>query len=527
MVLLYQAMAQINKSSPPSTATAKTIKYVDIKYVEKYRQLLQQKKEEIYRAEELDRQSREAMMAGDPEKALSLLQEAITILQGTPQNNEVETKESPKKIHRVMENNGMPSYKDSPFGIFDPYEIFLDRPTFITRSDINEYLKDLGVKWVQAMPREDIGELDMLAKTGINIYSRAIPFPHTRRRPEMPDAYKEYLRNLVKKYKDKIKYWEADTEPEGFTPYSPDEGWQGHPEKYTEFLRVTSGIIKEECKDCKIVLGGLGGPEIGLSGNSNQVKFLESVLEAGGGKYFDVLEFKQTYHKASEYTELKNKMEIYGRVLAKYGIDIYKIPVFIETAMYDGSPVTLNHPPLPYQSERQEAGSLLKTYVFGIAHGIDKIFWINLVKRGPDQMHRKEIFYCYGLINNPQNEGKSHKKLSYYTYKKMVEILEGSNWNHIEIIQEEDGVYIYKFTKNANPIWVAWNDNKESKKVRITLRKDTKNVKSTEGVPIYESGQDVKDYKTAFKEIKENLLKNHPLQLEFELRESPVFVEEN
>lgn len=517
-------MAQINQSSPPSPV--KPAEYFDIKYVEKFRQLLKQSKGQIQRAEELDKKSREAYKAGDTERAFRLLQEAIEILQGAPKSLEVETKEPPQKKDRVIENAGMLSYKDSPLGIFNPYEVFLDRPTFITRSDINEYLKDLGVKWVQAMPREDIGELDMLAKTGINIYSRAIPFPHTRRRPEMPDAYKEYLRNLVKKYKDKIKYWEADTEPEGFTPYSPDEGWQGHPEKYTEFLRVTSGIIKEECKDCKIVLGGLGGPEIGLSGNSNQVKFLESVLEAGGGKYFDVFEFKLHYHMANEYTELKNAMEVYGKTLSQYGIDIYKIPVFTETAMYDGKPDTLKFPPLPYQSESQQAAGLLKTYVFGLAHGIKKIFWNYVVERGEEQEQRKEIFDFYGLVHNPQNDGLSHKKLSYYTYKKMVEILEGSDWNKIEIIQEKGGVYIYKFTKNGNPIWVAWNDNKESKKVRITLRKDTKNVKSTEGVPIYESGQDVKDYKTAFKEIKENLLKNHPLQLEFELRESPVFVEE-
>lgn len=341
------------------------------------------------------------------------------------------------------------TFSASPFVIFNPHEVFLDNPDFVTKDEINSYLKDLGVKWVQAMPREDVGELDIFLKAGFNVYSRAWPLPNTRGLAKMPPEYEEYLRNLIRKYGAKIKYWEADTEPEGSPIFNPDEGWGKYPEHYIEFLRQTSQIIKQECSDCKVVFGGLGGPGIEFSEDSSQVRFLKLVLDAGGGKYFDAFEFKQTYHKANDYPILKKRMDVYGKILSGYGIDIQKMPVFVETGMYDGQPVTLDVPPLPDQSESQSASSMLKTHVFGTAHGIDKILWNSLIERGPEQKRRKEIFYCYSLIHNPQNDGLSHKKLSYYTYKKMVEILEGSDWDNIRIIQESGGVYIYKLTRRG------------------------------------------------------------------------------
>ena len=120
------------------------------------------------------------------------------------------------------------------------------------------------------------------------------------------------------------------------------------------------------------------------------------------------------------------------------------------------------------------------------------------------------------------DKGKGVKKLSYYTYKKMVEILEGSDWDNIEAIQEKDGVYVYKFTKDGKPIWVAWNDNNGEKQVVIS-GVNSSSVKITESVPNYGSGKEVKDYATAFKTETRQVTDN---KLTITLNESPVFVEE-
>jgi hypothetical protein len=192
----------------------------------------------------------------------------------------------------------------------------------------------------------------------------------------------------------------------------------------------------------------------------------------------------------------------------------------------DGKPFDLPFLRKP-RTEKEQANELLKRYVYSIGKGAKKIFWTKLTEWSNfGGAGVNNYFDNVGLIHNPANDGKSHKKLAYYTYKKMAETLEGSDWNNIQTIREKNGVYIYKLTKNGKSIWVAWNDNKEAKTVRITLDRDTKDVKITEAIPKYESGKDVLDYDTAFSEIKGILMESYPLQLQFKLADKPVFVEE-
>jgi hypothetical protein len=119
------------------------------------------------------------------------------------------------------------------------------------------------------------------------------------------------------------------------------------------------------------------------------------------------------------------------------------------------------------------------------------------------------------------NDGKSHKKLAYYTYRIIVEVLEGSDWKNIATVQEQDGIYIYKFTKQGTPIWVAWNDSSVARTIIISGI-TTNRVKATEAVPKYESGKDVIDYATAF-QTDTLVVTNGAVALTLGVR--PVFVE--
>lgn len=132
-------------------------------------------------------------------------------------------------------------------------------------------------------------------------------------------------------------------------------------------------------------------------------------------------------------------------------------------------------------------------------------------------------YFCStGLVNNSRNnDGKSHKKLSYYAYKKIVEVLDGSDWNNLQTIQEKDGVYVYKFTKNGKPIWVAWNDNSGGKQVTISGI-TTNSVKVAEAIPKYESGKEVTNYSTAFSAETKTVSGG---KVTITLKDVPVFVE--
>lgn len=426
--------------------------------------------------------------------------------------------EQPTKITKSQEQINW----NSPFGFFNPYEVLIGDPGASTHSKINEYLKDLGVKWAQPMPRVvgGISDIDEAIKSGVNLYSRALPIGRIERSGKAPDFgsdYEQKLKELVKKYNNEIKYWEADTEPSGVS------GWGNYPEKYAEFLKLTYTTIKKECSDCKIIFGGMVGDFQMISENSKEAKFLDSVLKAGGDKYFDVFEFKQHHNSVKNYSKLiNNKMEVYGKVLEKYGIDIKKTPIFLESAMYGGAPED-PFAKLPGQSEKEQARGEVILHVYALAQGIDKVFRNQIIENAPNKIVKMSgVFEYYGLINNPSNDGQSNKKLAYYTYKKMVEVLDGSDWNSIQTVQESDGVYIYKFTNQGKPIWVAWNDNNQEKQIMISGI-SSGSVKITEAVPKYASGKDVTDYNTAFNAETKSVSSG---KITITLGDKPVFAEE-
>ena len=123
--------------------------------------------------------------------------------------------------------------------------------------------------------------------------------------------------------------------------------------------------------------------------------------------------------------------------------------------------------------------------------------------------------------SSPDTPGYGVKKLSYYTCKKLAETLKGSAWDAIETVREDEGIYVYKFTQGAKPIWVAWNDNPESRLVIIPGIRSAR-VKVTLAVPDCESGKAVSDYSNAFKsEIK--AVDNGKISIA--LGEIPVYIE--
>ena len=136
------------------------------------------------------------------------------------------------------------------------------------------------------------------------------------------------------------------------------------------------------------------------------------------------------------------------------------------------------------------------------------------------------MFNKTGLIYDGQDSddlGFGIKKLSYYAYKKMVEALEGSDWDNIETVQEKDGVYVYKFMKGGKPIWVAWNDNSGEKQITIS-GVNSSSVKITEAVPKYETGKEISDYSSAFSTKTESVENG---KVVIKIKDAPVFVEEN
>ncbi|MEW6654827.1 MAG: hypothetical protein AB1394_15345, partial [Bacteroidota bacterium] len=111
-----------------------------------------------------------------------------------------------------------------------------------------------------------------------------------------------------------------------------------------------------------------------------------------------------------------------------YGTQLPK-PVWITETGATSSPSNRH----PSATQKTQAEEVVKRTVMGIATGAEKVFWHKLQGVSEEDT-------TFGVLT-----GDFTRKLSYYTYKKMVEILEGSDWNNIQTIQEKDGIYLYRF----------------------------------------------------------------------------------
>lgn len=428
-----------------------------------------------------------------------------------------------------MTNN----FTDSPFGVYSPYgEFTIDRSTFAKPDDISKHLRDIGAKWVQELPpflAVDIVPEDFL------LYSRvgreAGMVPSLIRDPDAVWSFQQELTQTMASSSNRFQFLEVDTEPDGLG------GWQNDPEGYVELLRLSHEIIKKASPRSKIIFGGLSGGQETL--DVQGTIFLEKALAAGAAKYIDGLEFKRHHLGVKDYAKMKQHHASISTILARYGIDPKNIPLFLETCMYSGDPnQPISHPfiaGLPVQTETEQASGLVRTYVFGLSLKVAKIFWNLIYERkdfepGHTTPFPQTPFNLYGLINNPTNaDGLAHKKLAFYTYKKMVSLLEGSDWTSIETIQESDDICIYKFTNQGKTIYSAWwdyfNDPNYSpgSTKQITIPNlGTSSAHVIEAVPQVASGDLVSDYTNAFKE--ENLKPQNGI-LRYELGAVPVFIQ--
>jgi hypothetical protein len=383
---------------------------------------------------------------------------------------------------------------ESPFGVFGPYGYEMDPgATVITRQTAGSYLKDLGASWVQVRYWE---EIDVPA--GISVYSRIGGEAHVDS-SNITDAYRSALRNVIRTYKGQIKYWEVGTEPSGFPP---PRGWKDNPQSYAVFLRESYSIIKQECGDCKVVFGGLSGVGAGLTEDWPSARFLREVLAAGGGKYIDAFEFKQHHYMAKDYRIIKKRMDVYRKLFSEVGIDLKRMPVFLETATHDGAPSEpagslLSKIPLAPQTESEQAAGLFRIYIYSIAQGIDKVFWNLLIERYNFGGNPGSDFNHYGLIHNEKNERLSHRKLAFFTFKKMTEILDGADWKGIQIVQDQDDLFLCRIPKKGHVVWAAWSD-RQNVRPMIVSGITSAAVVMTTMVPTAATGKNVIDYARSF-----------------------------
>ena len=92
-----------------------------------------------------------------------------------------------------------------------------------------------------------------------------------------PKEWENWVRPLIERYKDRVKYWEILNEPN-----ANSFGNRISPDLYIALLKSAHRVIREVDPQAKVV---------GLCGVTTYPEWTENVLAAGGGGFFDILAF--------------------------------------------------------------------------------------------------------------------------------------------------------------------------------------------------------------------------------------------
>jgi hypothetical protein len=332
----------------------------------------------------------------------------------------------------------------------------------------------------------------------------------------------------------------------------PAPEYRGRPEDYVKLLKISYLTIKETDPQATVYLGGLAPAPPARNFLENILPLLSTKHPVLGkensehNNYFDGIDvhyfgFYDEYRRAySEKTKNTFTIDDLINIFKKYGLLEGKIITSRAGATYTGEDLKARQQgrPLKYQSEAQQAGYLVRRSIYLLSQGV-RPYW--------SQIREREIwegsfndFFCYqGLVYNgvpkgdKYDKGEGVKKLSYWTYKFLVQKMKETNWKTVSILHDgtgSDHLYLYKLIKkNDKPLYVAWwdyfDENKPGKTKSITIDVgNIESVKVTETIPNADWGKDLKgsDYPKFFKtEVK----KVSNGKVSFDLKEKPVFVE--
>ncbi|VVB80229.1 Uncharacterised protein [uncultured archaeon] len=334
--------------------------------------------------------------------------------------------------------------------------------------------------------------------------------------------------------KNPIKYWQVENEPislnkklEGSDPSSDLT--------FAQLQRLSYEAIKTADPAAKVLLGSTsGGPDGYISQTLDP---WQPILQTLDGKYADIFDLHWYGCAKGDYQILdtSNGQDVLSYLRAELTETGFpNLPIWMtEMGTNSGLATDAN---CGLQTEEQQASDYVKRYIYGLSHGIKKMFGILSLTEGTwdnpeDYFSKTELIYD-GEGSNDLGEGV--KKLSYYSYKLMTNKLEGSDWKNVLEIYNSSNVYAYKFTNkqtgNLTYIvwWDYWNEPElTTKQVTIPISLNG-NVKITQAVPHFENGlilqQSGEDYPNFF-DTETKQASNG--QLSLSLLKNPVYIEQD
>jgi hypothetical protein len=271
--------------------------------------------------------------------------------------------------------------------------------------------------------------------------------------------FAEYVANLVERYDGDgyldapgspiVNYWEFYNEPDA-APL-PFEGtrWGRNGADYAKWLGIFYTVAKQVNPNAKILLGGIGYDFFEEDGGGFVRSFLEDVLKAGGGNYFDIMNFHAYPAFSYVWTPygpgLVEKAAHLREVLAKYGLEK---PFMVTESGWHSNDDAGQHPSTP----EIQARYVVELLVQGMVADLDAtIYWT---------LADPEYIYPYksGLVTTAR---RPVAKPAMIAYQNVVRLLGTAKYDRTLPKSERDNsdsMLAYRFVDPVHNrvIYVAW-----------------------------------------------------------------------
>jgi hypothetical protein len=246
-----------------------------------------------------------------------------------------------------------------------------------------------------------------------------------------------------------VKYWEFYNEPDNGSALYAEDGW-GYwgrwPADYAALLQAVYGPIKAVDPEAQVVFGGIAYDNWESDGGPFIENFVDGVLQAGGGQYFDIMNFH--YYPGFDWRWNLYGHDIIGKVnylrdkLAQYSVS--KPFVCTETSKWSegyGSTPDL------------QARYVPQVYARSMAVDLKAAIWLKLVDS--DSL----TSWKYGLL-----EPDLTPKPAYFAYQVASQQLAPSDyirtWTESETGSDDVEAYEFLYLDDETHVLVAWvNDD--------------------------------------------------------------------
>jgi hypothetical protein len=288
------------------------------------------------------------------------------------------------------------------------------------------------------------------------------------------DEYARFLSDLVNRYKlppYNVKYWEIMNEPDSVIDFGGGFGCFGDfGSEYAQTLSVASQAIKAADPDAVVLQGGIAYDWFTEYDGPFNRYFSDDVMSAGGGDYFDVLNFHYfpDFHEEWERWDPNSEdrqngwlepptcgdyFDGLGQEYEAGGIDLiakashyvnrmstcFSIdkPVWVTEISehgYEGNPGSL----------AQQARYVIQGNVRGLAAGVEKLVWFALVT--PNNIYEQGLLY-----------DDFSPKPAFYAYKTLISELEGFDYSQTLDVEDVEA-YVFESSIGDEKV-VAWGNN--------------------------------------------------------------------